>query len=146
MPAYLGRDLHKLPCEDIDSLDVTVHVNDLHVVCAISPIPTILAAHSLEVGGNDDSLIIDNAPEGYTVNGFPHDWVSRVEEGFSHSKSDLPTHREGFDECPLQESNLWPEHYECPALPIELKGLKEALESIFILFGSITPLSKENRF
>ena len=73
MPAYLGRDLHKLPCEDIDSLDVTVHVNDLHVVCAVSPIPTILAAHSLEVGGNDCPLIVDNAPEGHTINGLPRD-------------------------------------------------------------------------
>lgn len=73
MPAYLGRDLHKLSCEDIDSLDVTVHVDDLHVVCAVSPIPTILAAHSLEVGGNDVPLIVDNAPEGYTINGLPRD-------------------------------------------------------------------------
>ena len=73
VPACLGWDLHKLPCEDIDSLNVSVHVNDLHVVCVVSPIPTVLAAHSLEVGGDDSSLIIDDAPEGYTVNGLPRD-------------------------------------------------------------------------
>ena len=73
MPAYLGRDLHKLSCEDIDSLNVAVHVDDLHVVCAVSPIPTILAAHSLEVGGDDVPLIVDDAPEGYTVDGLPRD-------------------------------------------------------------------------
>ena len=73
MPAYLGRDLHKLPCKDIDSLNVAVHVDDLHEACAISPIPTVLAAHSLEFGGQDCPFFIDNAPEGYTVNGFPHD-------------------------------------------------------------------------
>lgn len=69
--------VHKLSCNDIDSLDVTVHVNDLHVVCAISPIPTVLAAHSLEVGGQDCPFFIDDAPEGYTVDGLPRDRKGR---------------------------------------------------------------------
>ena len=69
----LGWDLHKLSCKDIDSLNVAVHVDDSNKVCAVSPIPTILAAHSLEVRRNDDSLIVDNAPEGYTINVLPRD-------------------------------------------------------------------------
>jgi hypothetical protein len=74
VPACLGWGiLHKLSCKDIDSLNVAVHVDDSNKVCAVSPIPTILAAHSLEVGGDDSSLIVDNAPEGHTINGFPRD-------------------------------------------------------------------------
>ena len=79
VPACLGWDLHKLSCKDIDSLNVAVHVDDLHEACAVSPIPTILAAHSLEVGGDDDSLIVDNAPEGHTINGLPRDRKGRIE-------------------------------------------------------------------
>jgi hypothetical protein len=71
VPACLGWDLYKLSCKDIDSLNVAVHVDDLHEACAVSPIPTVLAAHSLEVGGNDVPLIVDNAPEGHTINGLP---------------------------------------------------------------------------
>lgn len=102
MPAYLGRDLHKLPCEDIDSLDVTVHVNDLHVVCAVSPIPTILAAHSLEVGGNDSSLIIDDVPEGYTVDGLPRDRKGRNK--IIHSSNAYLLTRQWFRESSLYGS------------------------------------------
>lgn len=54
-------------------MNVSVHVDDSNKVCAVSPIPTILAAHSLEVGGNDVPLIVDNAPEGHTINGLPRD-------------------------------------------------------------------------
>ena len=102
MPAYLGRDLHKLPCEDIDSLNVAVHVDDLHEACAVSPIPTILAAHSLEVGGNDDSLIVDNAPEGHTINGLPRDRKGRAKI-FHSSNAYLPT-RQWFRESSLYGS------------------------------------------